>query len=155
MSAFMLAALSLLTAGCGGSGTAACDTAEAVAGSGYDAGRAKALCDKYSAGLLSESNYAEMVDMVGLSFGILFEQRDSVLSCVSGLDRFRQSDMSVQQAWRERFPYAEYLAGILVGADSAAMGHEAFVRWRELDEGMTRKMKALEEKRTAKFGHLR
>lgn len=129
------------------------DTASAVVRDGdYDPARAKALCDKYGSGMLSASDYTDIIEMVRVSYRVLGDKRDSLLDVAQTGTDFYNGSYVMQDSWREQYPYAEFLAKIMVEATPEAMGEANAKAWQTLDTEMSAKMKAYEETRVKRFG---
>ena len=155
----IVVSLLVLTPSCGNTANNTCqdtDKAEraiAPTSFGYDVGRAKELCDKYSAGLLSEENYLEAMDLVETAFSNLWTEMNIILDQSDSDQDFEQAANSKSQEWQTKYKYADYLAKIIEEATPEQLGEKGSERMHTLNVKMQTEHDALNARRTDKYNN--
>lgn len=118
----------------------------------YDGKRAEKLCEKYNSGMLTEENYAEIIDLVDIAYTRLWEVQDSLIEASADAEAFHSGSMMARMEWERSFPFAGFLANAYGEAPAEQRGAANDKRWEELTRRMQKSLDDVERHRKAKFG---
>lgn len=117
----------------------------------YDVDRAKALCDKYSSGLLSEENYLEIMDLTEVAFSRLWAMMNAALDECASPQEFERIAVQKEKEWQISYQYADFLANIVKEATADQLGTKGAERMKALNAKMQAEYDSLSARRKTKY----
>lgn len=90
----------------------------------YDAERAKLLCDQYNAGLLTPTDYRDMLEMVRVAYTRRWKALDSLVNACCDERQFVTAQGELLSRLSMQYPYAEFLANVCDKAAIEQLGEE-------------------------------